>query len=256
MKKMLLISCVMLALTATAAMAASGLNFSWGPGCASDALVINKNFACNTNGGSASIMVGSFVPTADHELFLALDACIDGQVASPNTVIPAWWQFKNVGACRLAALSAGAIYSGSAVNCTDVWGGQATANIDYYGDPVVVAIPVPPVVGPRARIKVGVSVPAAAAVGITGGAEYFAFTVSVNNIKTVGTGACAGCTTPMAWVFNSMIPGWTDGGVIGQESISTPILNQCITWQGGAAGLCGETPAQNKTWGQVKSLYR
>jgi hypothetical protein len=255
MKKMLLISCVMLALTATAALAQSGLNFSWGPSCASDGLLINKNFTCLSNSGT-HVMVASFVPTASHELFLALDACIDGQVVSPNTTIPAWWQFKNVNSCRLAALSAGAIYGGTFEFCTDVWGGQATANVDYYGDPVVVAIPVPPVVGPRARMKIGVSVPAAAAGAITGGVEYFAFTASVNNVKTVGTGLCAGCLTPMAWVFNSMIPGWTDAGVIGSESISTPIVNQCITWQGGGTGLCGETSAQNKTWGQVKSLYR
>jgi hypothetical protein len=255
MKKMLLISCVMLALTASAALAGS-LNFSWGPNCASDGLLIDKTFACNTNLGAAHVMVASFVPTVGHDLFLALDAAIDGQVAAPNTVIPDWWQFKNVGSCRLLAASAGALYAGSQAVCYDVWFAQASATIDYYGDPVVVAIPVPPVVGNRVRMKIGVSVPEAAAGPIEGGQEYFAFTVSVNNTKTINTGFCAGCATPMAWVFNSMIPGWTDGGVIGQESISTPLLNQCITWQGGAAGLCGETPTQNKTWGQVKSLYR
>jgi hypothetical protein len=256
MKKMLLISCVMLALTASVSLAQGTLNISWGPECASDALVINKTFACLVNTGS-NVMVASFVPTASHPLFLALDACIDGQVAAPATIVPDWWQFKNAGTCRLAALSAGAIASVNAANCIDNWAGQGTATVDYYGDPLVAA----PVTGTRARIKIGVSVPAIAGNPVEGGLEYFAFTVAVNNTKTRGAGtlSCAGCLTPMAWVFNSLMPAYSDGGsppVYSSENISTPLVNQCITWQGGATGLCGETSAQNKTWGQVKSLYR
>jgi hypothetical protein len=252
MKKMLLISCAMLALTATTVLAGS-LNISWGPECASDALVVNKNFNCATNSGS-STMVCSIVPTADHELLIACDAVIDGQVALGNTVIPNWWQFKNVGACRITALSTTASFSGSAVACADPWSGQASPTIDYYGDPVLVAIPVPPVVGNRARIKVGNSTPAAAAMGVSAGQEYDMFNVVINNTKTVGTGLCTGCALQMSWVFNSIMPGYKDGGLNNHEDIITPIVNGCVTWQGGT--LCGETPTQNKTWGQVKSLYR
>jgi len=255
MKKMLLISGVMLALTATVALA-GGLDFSWGPACAADGLIINKTYACTSNAGS-DVMVASFSPTADNALFLACDAVIDGQVAAGNPVIPNWWQFKNTGACRLSGMSPSAAPPAGGTLCEDAWLGQATATIDYYGDPILVSIPVPPVQGPRVRIKVGVSLPAAAGNGVVGGAQYFAFALAVNHTKTVGTGACAGCLVPMTFVFNSIMPGYSDGmdpPVLSSEVISTPIHNQCITWQGGI--LCGETPTQNKTWGQVKSLYR
>jgi len=253
MKKMILISSVMLALTATAAMAA-GLNISWGPECASDALVVNKVFACTSNTGS-STMVASFMPTANHELCIAMDAVIDGQVAVGNTVIPNWWQFKNTGACRITGgMSTNVAFSGSASACVDAWLGGGTPTIDYYGDPVLVAIPVPPVVGPRARIKVGCSVPAALAGAVVAGQEYSAFQIVITNSKTVGTGSCTGCLVPMSWVFNSIVPAYLDGGVNNSETLINPMVNGCITWQGGQ--LCGETPTLNKTWGQVKSLYR
>ena len=247
-------------LPATAALAASSLNFSWGPECASDALVINKDFTCLNNTGS-DVMVASFVPTENHQFLLAVDGVVDIQAAT-GLVIPDWWQFKNIGACRLTSLSAGQIPSGAAVLCADDWAGQATASVDYYGDPVWLgAIPVPIVAGNRARAKIGVSIPVAAANPVGVGQEYFAFTLSVNNLKTVGTGLCTGCLIPMAAVFNSIMPGYQDGAdpdpiVFSSETIATPLLNNCITWQGGAVGLCQATPTLNKTWGQVKSLYR
>jgi hypothetical protein len=41
--------------------------------------------------------------------------------------------------------------------------------------------------------------------------------------------------------------------------ITAPLTSNFVTWQGGAiggAGCPGATPAQNRTWGQVKSIYR
>jgi hypothetical protein len=253
MKKMLLISCVMLALTATAALA-QGLNFSWGPECASDVLVTNKTFACNVNTGTNQ-MVASFKPSASHELFLALDAVIDGQ-ASTGTVIPDWWQFKNAGACRILSMTVTAVGTGTAVNCIDAWSG-ASPTIDYYGDPVWNGVvPVPVVAGKRARMKIGVSTTPLAASAVDAGSELYAFTVNINNKNTMGTLICAGCSVPMAWVFNSIVPGYMDAGILSSEVISAPILNRCITWQGAVSTECDATPTQNKTWGQVKSLYR
>jgi len=255
MKKMLLISCVMLAITASAAMAAASLNISWGPECASDALLTNKTFSCTVNTGS-SMFVCSFVPGADKDQLLAVDAVIDGQ-SDVGTVIPNWWQFKNTGACRNLSLSVGQSFSANAVMCLDPWNGLGSPVVTYYGDPVLVAIPVPPVVGNRARMKVTNSIPAASSSPVTGGQEYNAFTCTVNNTRTVGTGACAGCLLHWVWVFNGISPGYMSfGGEITSEQISLPLVNQCITWQGAVAGLCSETPAQNTTWGQVKSLYR
>ena len=104
-------------------------------------------------------MVASFVPTVSSEHLIAVDAVLDGQPSSYRiTALPDWWQFRNVGACRIAALSTNVTISGNAVNCLDAWGGQGSPTIDYYGDPVLVGIPVPPVqglVGRASRSVVG-----------------------------------------------------------------------------------------------------
>jgi hypothetical protein len=255
MKKMLLISCVMLALAASAALA-GGLNISWSPTCASDGLTSNLNFACTVNSGGAQ-MLASFAPTEAHEFLLACDAVIDGQ-ASTGTVIPNWWQFKNTGACRINELSAVATgWPLTGTHCVDTWGGQATASVDYYGDPVWNGtLPVPIVSGIRARFKIGVSVGVANASPVDAAVETYAFGVNLTYKKTVGSAPCAGCSVPMAFVFNSIMPGYQDGTALSSETITTVLSNGCITWQGANAPLCGATPAQNKTWGQVKSLYR
>jgi hypothetical protein len=58
----------------------------------------------------------------------------------------------------------------------------------------------------------------------------------------------------MCWAFNSIMPGYEDGGVNNAETLINPILNFEITWQGGPG--CYGDAAQNRTWGQIKSLYR
>jgi hypothetical protein len=249
----------MLALTASAALAGH-LNLSWGPECASDALVTNKNFACDTNSGS-STMVVSFVPANTHARLLGADVVITGATCA-DPVITNWWQFKNTGACRISALSANTLISGSAMGCLDAWGGQGTATIDYYGDPVLIAIPVPPVQGNRVYIKVGCSVPTEVALGVEEGREYFLCNVVVNHANTVGPGSCTGCLDPMIWGLRSIMLGYqdrTEPPVFTSEQIGEPLVNQLISWQGAPPWWWDhrcEVATQNKTWGQIKSLYR
>jgi hypothetical protein len=253
MMRMLPISCVMLVLSASAALG-GGLNISWGPECASDALIVNRNFTCDTNNGYTAMVV-SFVPWASHEALIAVDAVIDGQVAHGNAVIPDWWQFKNTGACRINALSANATNSGQAVYCQDPWSGQGTVTITYYGDPVCVGTPTPPVQGNRARIKVSCVVPEAFASNVWVDTEYFLLNVVIKHTATVGAGSCAGCMVPMCWLLNSITAGYLDAGVYRSETIAEPILNNVVQWHYGTACI-SPVATQNKTWGQIKSLYR
>jgi hypothetical protein len=252
MKRVLPISCVMLALTASAALA-GWLNLNWGPECASDGVVGYKTFACDTNDGS-SVMVVSFAPSASHEHLLGVDAVIDGQVFF-DPVISDWWQFKNVGACRVAALSTNTTISANAVNCRDPWGGQASSAITYYGDPLWVGTPTPPVQGHRARIKVSCSVPEGTASAVEAELEYFVFNVVVDHTRTVGAASCTGCLRPMCWMLNSIMVEYMDGGVLNQETAATPSVNFVITWQSSTDYAC-YVSTLNKTWGQIKSLYR
>jgi hypothetical protein len=258
MKKVLLISCVMLTLAATAAVAASGLNLTWGPSCAPAGLIINRTFACNTNAAPAAntqSMVLSFKTTADHDFIIAVDAYMDGQTS--HTSWPAWWQFKNSGTCRATALSFAIT---PLPGCDDPWASQASGAVTFYGNPDATF----PVSGIRARMKATASLPLGSASPVTAASEYYAFQLNISNAKTIGSAPCADCDKPVAWVLNSLVLSYVDGagdpptvppGILTSEKVETPLLNQCISWQNGQS-LCGATPTQNKTWGQVKSLYR
>ena len=89
------------------------------------------------------------------------------------------------------------------------------------------------------------------------GTEYYSMRLRINSAKTVGTGACAGCLDPVCVVLNQVriaqpAPDPT-------YAIENPRDNNFTTWQGGAvggAGCPGVVPTQNRSWGQVKSLYR
>jgi hypothetical protein len=97
---------------------------------------------------------------------------------------------------------------------------------------------------------------------LSGGQEYFAFTLAINNLKTVN-GGCTGCQTAVCIVFNSL-------------NMTTPVLANNVlltgpsngtdadfcTWQGGAGVIVGgtpgcgaATPTKNTTWGAVKAMY-
>ena len=121
------------------------------------------------------------------------------------------------------------------------------------------------IAGPNtARVVAALAVPASALADLFAAQEYFSYNLTINNAKTVGTGACAGCTTPACIVFNSVKV--TTQVAANDRTLSGPTngtdSNFC-TWQGGAGtdsnrgvGCPAATPTRNSTWGKVKSLYR
>ncbi|HSG80756.1 MAG TPA: hypothetical protein VLC48_00790, partial [Gemmatimonadota bacterium] len=128
MKKVLLLTGAMLALSVAAA-SAQGINFSWDDCYLSGAANVNKASACGGNFG------------APNKLILALDpgaATIDGVNGAQGTIdlqtaggaLPDWWRI-DPGACRAGALIADvAVGSGNApFSCPEPWasagGGQA-----------------------------------------------------------------------------------------------------------------------------------
>jgi hypothetical protein len=168
---------------------------------------------------------------------------------SSGATLPAWWAFKNLGTCRALALSVTPTVPGTAVNCIDEFAGQATAGIGAYNIGFGGAN--------RARIVIAEAVPASALTLVDPSGEYFSINVSVNNTKSTGTGSCAGCSTPVCIVLNSIK--LTAGGGDLDEFIGTSPGTNYVTWQGGAIGGGGcpaATPAKVTTWGAVKSLYR
>jgi hypothetical protein len=245
MKKTLLITGVLLALTATVASAA-GINLYWNECSSGTAPVptINKAFVCNTNNGTNNLYA-SFDPPAGVVALNGNNLILDLQSAS--NPLPGWWKFTS---CRTTALSANTVFAASGL-CADPWNGGSpgiSAYIENFG-------------GNPQRARMGGSVSIATGQPAPSGTEYYSLIIAIKNAGTIGT-ACApqsGCLDPVCIVLNEIKltqPAGTPGG---SPVLTNPLTNNFATWQGGAvggAGCPGATPAVNRTWGSVKSIYR
>jgi hypothetical protein len=248
MKKVTLLCAMLLAVSAAAA-SAQGLNLNWNQ-CLGDGRVANKNSACTLNTGT-NAAIGSFVLGNDVLGATGIEVVLD--LASAGATLPAWWSFQT-GGCRQGSLTMNPSISLSAINCFE-WGGGAAGGLAAYT--------VGAYYGPSsARVLGGFAVAPPGSDVFAAGGEYFAFNLLVNNLKSTGTGSCAGCTTPVCLSLNNikMVAGTLTGAII--NTPATPASNT-ITWQGGAGvsstlggGCPAATPSKNATWGSVKSLYR
>lgn len=252
MKKTLLLSGLLLALTASVALAASpggGINFAWGAGCWPENPVNLKTFACTGNTLSGAIMTGSFASSIDQPDFVGIEAVVDLQASAGS--LPAWWQFFNAGSCRATSLSTSQDFTAAPnVSCFDLYFGLAAGGIAAY-QTTTTAPPVPSGLPNAARLKVAYAL--ADPSPVANSVEYYGFKATINGLKTVGTGACAGCATPVCLVLNEIKSAGNLGSV---ARCTTPISNTAISWQAIDGVACAATPTHNATWGQVKSLYR
>jgi hypothetical protein len=245
MKKTLLLTGILLALLAPTALAAGGLNINWGTGCWTDGTPLNDlAWICNRNTGSATITC-SFAVSQAQPNFVGIELDLEG-ATEPGTV-PAWWQ-AGEGDCRQGVVSTSANFlAAPQVGCTDMWQNLASGGLAIYAW------------GPlwggnnRTHILVVYAVPADTPIPLLANTEYYAAQVFIGYAKTVGSGACDGCTSPMIWGFWGM----KSAELTQYEMLQEPLSggNQCLTWQSSTLA-CGLVPTRNTTWGQVKSLYR
>ena len=240
MRKIIPLALLLLAGTASLA-TADGLMLRW-QDCSGDGGVQNRSFACDSNSGSNSL-VGSFslgIPLSDvngDELVLDL--------ASAGVTLPDWWRFRSAGSCRQLALT---IAAHDGIGCPDLFELQASMNIASY---------VVGTFGPNsARILSVNAVPPSLTVELAGGQEYAIARWSISNVKTVGTGACSGCATPVCILFN--IAHITTYGDLNNAIIANAAFpgSNFASWQSAGTTVCIRTPTRNSTWGAVKSLYR
>jgi hypothetical protein len=117
------------------------------------------------------------------------------------------------------------------VVCVDWAAGQSAGGIGAYQVDAV---------GPStARIKCAIGVPLAAVQDLLANTEYFSMNLTINNAKTVGTGACSGCDVP-ACIALTRIKITTSGGA-NDVTLTTPAgdhNSNNVFWQGGG----GTTP--------------
>ena len=238
MKKVLLLTSVLLALTVTAALA-GGVNFNWGTACYTEAPVSAITFACNTNGGSWH-MVSSFKTDVEVTDFVGFELTMVGQTAL--AAVPDWWKLGAAPDCRGSKGQFSANFSAAAqVSCFDWGGGQAVAA--YI--PSSYSYPTANTVSILTGAAIGPDVP----FDCLPGTEYYAGDFLILNSKAVGTGACTGCSAGMYWCV-PLITAAGLSGLRGDLTAPMPGGNNCLNWNNYIV------PTRNTTWGQVKSLYR
>jgi hypothetical protein len=145
---------------------------------------------------------------------------------------------------------------GAEFSCPDHAFGQNAGGISAY---------VVPQFGPNtSRISAVTAMPSSALSDHVSGQEYFLFRLKIDNMKTVGAGACPGCDVPVCLVMQSI---QIKTAVTGNDQLLTNPLNgtdsHYATWQGGGSpvtprgtGCPAATPTRRSAWGAVKALYR
>lgn len=221
---------------------AAGINLSWDD-CGTFGLA-QKNFACNTNSGTDQLFC-SVVPSIAMTSLNGVECVVT--ITTPAATLPAWWQ-KQTGGCHAGAPATTTVFTGS-VNCIDPWGanGFASANYDY------------PVTGygpDMGRIRT-IATRLSGTFAINNSSEYYVTKIGINHTKSTGTGACAGCTTSACIILQSIkLSG--PGTSAPTQTLSNPVTRQHVIWQDAAplVGCPGATPTRNRTWGEIKTLYR
>lgn len=225
---------------------ASGVNFAWNECYGEGTGTCNRDFACASNLGTNNA-VGSYVAPAGVDSLSGNEVIIE--ILTSAAALPAWWGFKNAGTCRTTSLSVNFIANASNAVCVDEFSGAAAGGIGGY----TIGYGRNPA---RARLTLAIATPSPGPVDAD--VEYFAFNLLINNRKTLGSDACAGCLTPGMLMLSSIKLTQPIGLGDFLLSNSTESGSNLLYWQYGAKYYrCGDfLPTRNTTWGSVKSLYR
>ena len=236
---------------------AAGLNLAWDK-CLSEGGGIAKTFDCGSNQGYADI-VGSFIPSQPHPRFVAFEVKLD--VQSQTRTLPAWWQLYNSGSCRESAYEV--VFNFRDLpksSCDDPFEAAVFGGVGCYATS---GNPQPPgfQAGPNtARMVMGAALMYSK--NLSPGMEYYAFRLRLQYESSSGGGACEGCSTPVCLTLSEVVvydeSAEPPSGQVSHESapeiISQQSQNSRISWQDN--GINCQSAVKNKTWGQLKSLYR
>jgi len=217
---------LLLCFAAAAVARADTLNLRW-DACLGDGGTVNRSFACNTNEGTERL-VGSFVLASEMKQVSGAEIVMD--VVTAGDALPAWWQFKNPGTCRLGAATWSTDLPANAEHCTDWASGQAVGGFAGYRAGAF---------GASSARVIGVSaVPYDELAGLNANTEYFAFAFVIHNVKTAGKDACQGCGVGACIALRSIklaTPAVKNDRLLAPAADDNDALvARRVTWQGGA----------------------
>jgi len=199
------------------------------------------------------VLVGSVVPPPGLVKVNGFQAYIDVQVE--GSTLPSWWQMGT--GCRSGKIVASFDFTSGPYSCTPLWESVGMGGMLYEEgmgyDGNVMGTPA----GNRAYIRVIAAVPEQFQHQLSPGTEYYLFKLSI--IKS-GTMACTGCKTPACIQLTEVR--LTQPEPLDDVFIRDRADMNSATWQGGISSPDSDLPScrtdavQNRSWGQVKSLYR
>jgi hypothetical protein len=231
LKRLLVLVGMLLCLVAPATALAQA-HLAW-DGCGTAGTQDNA-FACTSN-STLHQLVSSFNAPPNINNFIGATTEI---IVGGSAPLGDWWAMQ-AGGCRSGALSSedpSALVLGDCSTATfdgSVNLGLANYEPNWGGNPT------------RGKITVDMA-RTDAGVALTPGTEYQANVIQIRSTKTTGTGACAGCTDPVAIITSRVFVAEPTAAV------EIPGNAVCATWR---SGTC-ITPTRKQSWGEVKSLYR
>ncbi len=233
------------------------MNVAWSE-CLAKGGTQNMSFSCDTDAGS-EVLIVSFSVGEPVPWLAAIETRIDvssaplcGGVPCAGPDLPSWWQLE-AGGCRAGHGAFSMDFSGppyaQGAACMAPWlldkgsGGMITSYpSSYYGSPSVASIQM-----------VGTVFVSAPRVALVPGQEYYAFRLTIDNVRTVAPGSCADCCAPV-YLIPSFLKIDQPLGAPGGDYVAT-VSPFTALWQAGG-GPCGPTAARRPTWGRIKSQYR
>jgi len=257
MKKSLLICTALLTLSLAASSAfAVGNTINWGQ-CIGVGPIPNQVFDCATLGGPYNLVLEIQPPALAG--WFATDLDLDLQVQAPG--LDSFWHMDGAG-CNATGLSISAarntIPTAGTPVCSALYTGSTGASVSS----LITAYGVGFGGANRARILITVARSASSPITAVAGTDYYLshLTFSLDNASESG-GLCNGCTQAAAIVYNSSTL-YSVAGAGSNSPEAAPVQvdgpglgSNCASINGGN-GTCAATPTLNRTWGQLKALYR
>ena len=233
------------------ALAQSGINLFWNH-CYTDGGAHHQTFACNTNIGFDALQMSVVVP-ADLPHFVG--ASISMRVTAASGQVPAWWQVWG-GQCRANAVTVSFDPNQlpESGGCPSIWGGvtplqafQIQPGQDGTNEAFVLAALAELPTGGEAAV-------------VADGTELLVGQVVIRHTKTVGAGACEGCSAGACFMLQEVF--LQQPYPLPNYRVTRPRVTNWAFYNS-SSGLrpentyipC-EVPALNRTWGAIKSMYR
>ena len=227
-----------------AAHAAAGFNVAWNECILAPTATQDRTFACNVNMGADWIVV-SFVAPAEASRLGMMETHFEVVADAPT--FPSWWTFGS-GTCRGPA---GLVIQTNPYlwfTCDiDAWYSAASGLWETVG----AGAP------NRAEFRGLLAQPVGDEAPLVAGVEYYGYCLRLAHTGSTGAGACPGCDVRMCIRVEDVDLYLTSADSAPVSRLTTPLVRGFVTWQGAATTLCmGVVPARNRTWGEIRSLYR